>query len=157
MTFVDNWFAANVYGETRKRRPGEYTPEEDALLRSMAGKVSTAEIAERLGRNRNFFWTQDQLATLRRLAPTHTAAEIGEIIGRTAKAIERAAHRYGISLLKWGENHPSTKLTTAQVRQVWELRQRGMYVREIAEQLGVGYDAVKHITNLKTRYREVIR
>lgn len=173
MTFVDQWYADNVHSGRQRQR--KYTPQDDAILRSMAGKATIAEIAERLGRTEfsirtrafnmqlslakstGFHWTPEQIGTLRRLAPTHTAAEIGEIIGRTAAAVQTAANRRGIALLKYGESHFRSQLTTEQVHQVWQMRRQGMYVQEIADQLGVKYNVVRSIVEMRTRYREVIR
>lgn len=165
----------NCFGDpnmVRKPRPGEWSEEETEKLRQYAREgLTQREAAERLGCNVRSVenrsrrakirwsgakqpWAESEVAILRKLAPSHTGASVAAALGRTTGSVERKALGLGVSFAKHGEALPWTKLGNDGIRQIFELRQEGLYEREIALRVGCSRSHVGTVLNLRSRWRE---
>lgn len=80
---------------------------------------------------RRFNYREEQF--IRRNARTMTADQIAEELGRSRGAILNWAWWRGVSLQKYGDNHPLTKVCDADVNLIHALRDEGLTFREIAK------------------------
>lgn len=168
MTDITHWPA-------RKPRATDWTPEQVATLRALAGEVPAAAIAAALGRSEDAVrskaaalhlplscgaprraWTDTEIATLRRLARTHTLAQAAAILGRPRTAVARYASWRGISFRKYGEMNHSTKYSHATIAHIHRLRAQGLPCAQIGRIVGMTGDHVAQIVRYVTRYREMM-
>ena len=101
-------------------------------------------------------WADSEIASLRKLAKTHTLREAAALLGRNYPGVESKAHELRISFRKYGEAHHSTTIPTANVLQVFELRDQGLTTLEIARRLGTCPQYVNAIARFGMRYRETL-
>lgn len=169
------------YNLIRSPQPGDWTPEQVAMLRRMAGKVSTDEIAQALGRTRaavqrkaqrlgvglmvrtaathaaGTWWTEDEIGILRRMARTHTVRETALALGRGVPAVARKAYLLRIAFRKQGERHPSTAHPNTTLNQIWALRQEGKGPVRIGRALDLPVAYVSGIIYYRSRYYDYLR
>lgn len=160
----------------RKPRGGEWTVDQIAQLRVFAKSgISIPEAASLIGRSEMSLknkmrkmsirwitygkkWSNSEIVRLSRYAAQGmTSAEIGKKLGRSARSVRNKASALKISLKKLGEHHHACKVSTAQVREMLQLKSKGMTHEEIAARFGISDCHVGHIVNLRLRFRETLQ
>lgn len=166
---------------SRTPQPNDWTPEQIATLRSMAGTVPTDEIAHSLGRTRSAvqrkaqrlgiglrvrtpatrasgtWWTEDDIGHLRRMARTHTVAETAAALGRGYHATVRKAGLLHIAFRKQGELHNSATHPTTTLQSIWALRKAGLGPYRISRRLALPPAYVSGIIYYRSRWHDSLR
>ena len=102
-----------------------------------AGRLSPKHIA----------FTPEDDRFIRRNRHLLTAKEMALPLGRSAKNIYRRAKLLGVSMIKCGDLHPSTKYPDEDVELICALREGGMPIREIAGKFEIAPQMVSWLCN----------
>lgn len=158
-----------------------WTPEEDALLIALYPSNPVKDIAVRVKRS---FWgihnriavlrstqpellkykrhrfTPDEDRFIRKNARTMTAKQIGEYLGRGRDSVHDRARYIGVSLKKYGELLPFTRISDDDVRLIRELRDaespRRLTFREIGEKFELSEGTVSFIYHRRRTAEDVV-
>ncbi len=157
----------------RKVRRTDWSQADEERMCQMASEGYTVEqIADALGRSalavkrrgqklgiyskRLDFWLDSEIVRLRELAQTHTYEEAAQAMGRTASSVAAKAKRLRISFLKVGEANSSTVYSADDIQRVFEMRNNGATLKEIAAVVGMHFGHVSDIINYNVRYRDAL-
>lgn len=160
----------------RKPQPTDWTPEQLATLRRMAGKAPIAEIAAAVGRSQKSVcnkaaelrlrlafhvqraeWSGSEIVALRAMRHTHTLQQAAAVLGRSYGATHRKAWLEGISYMKRGTAHHLVKYSKSDIAQVVALREQGLSQKQISVQTGMSRSHASSILTMRSRYRETMQ
>ncbi|NAL89988.1 AsnC family protein [Escherichia coli] len=158
-----------------------WTPEEDALLIALYPSTPVKDIAVRIKRS---FWgvhnrivllrgTYPELLKCKRLrfkpdedkfirknARTMTGKQIGEYLGRDRDSVHNRARYIGVSMKKYGELLPFTRIPDDDVHLIRELRDaespRRLTFREIGEKFELSESTVNFIYHRRRTAEDVV-
>lgn len=127
-----------------------YSTHSRPQLAELTGRTisSIANRANKLGLCRNG-WTGEEIAYLRRNAQKLSSVAMAKEINHTAIAIRMQASKLGLSLLKTGNDSPSTVYSDDDVILIRALRDGGMKYAEIAEKFETSIGAVWRLANTR--------
>ena len=97
-------------------------------------------------------WPPEHVKILLDFHDTKSASELSEIFGRSRSAIWAKANKLGLSMVKYGNNHHSTKASEWDVKMIRELAKEGMKKRLIAEKLEVSLGTVRSVAGYHSRF-----